>query len=135
MPNLAIILKTCALSHFRTKFGKQRIRYGVQYCIQSTFNGPKNTMVAELEPGQKNQQTVKAFRTDIALINQRARGLGCSAAEVIHMMCENLRKEIYLQELGESFDLMKSKTKPFADFQDEQKAWDCALTDGLDDAR
>ena len=92
-------------------------------------------MASELDQRQKDQQTVKAFRTDIALINQRARGLGCSAAEVIHMMCEILRKEIYLQELGESFDLMKSKAKSFADFQDEQKLWDRTLTDGLDDAR
>jgi hypothetical protein len=83
---------------------------------------------------QKNQKTVKAFATDIALINGRAKGLGCSAAEIIHLMCENLRKDVYLQELGESFDLVRANADQFAEFEAEQTAWDCTLSDGLDDA-
>lgn len=48
------------------------------------------------------RKTVKAFDNDIVLINQHAKKLGCTAAEVIHMMCEELRRQQYLQELGES---------------------------------
>jgi len=88
-------------------------------------------MVFTLDNKQKNQKTVKAFEIDIALINERAKGLGCSAAEVIHLMCEDLRKESYLQELGESFDLLNSNAKRFAKFDAEQKVWDCTLLDGI----
>jgi hypothetical protein len=83
---------------------------------------------------QNRQKTVKAFDKDIALINLRAHGLGCSAADVIHTLCEALRKEIYLQELSESFDSILNNPEQVAAFQSEQKMWDCALSDGLDDA-
>ncbi len=91
-------------------------------------------MVSTINNKQNNQRTVKAFETDIALINERARGLGCSAAEIIHEMCEDLRKELYLQELGETFDLLRASPEDLAEFDAEQKAWDCTLSDGLDDA-
>jgi hypothetical protein len=83
---------------------------------------------------QNNQKTVKAFNLDIVLINERAKSLGCSAAEIIHTMCEDLRKEIYLQELGETFDLLRANPKELAEFEAEQKIWDCTLSDGLNDA-
>ena len=92
-------------------------------------------MVSAIDTKQRTQKTVKAFASDIALINERAKGLGCSAAEVIHNMCEQLRKDVYLQELGESFDLMRANAGQFAEFEAEQKVWDSALSDGLDDAR
>jgi hypothetical protein len=88
--------------------------------------------MAAIEP--KAQRTVKAFEQDIALINQRAKQLGCTAAEVINFMCEDLRKQIYLQELGESFDLVRENAEQFADYQAEQTLWDCTLSDGLNDA-
>lgn len=81
-----------------------------------------------------NQKTVKAFEQDIALINEQAKALGCSAAEIIHGMCDALRRQQYLQELGETFDLMRTNTEQFAEFEAENKAWDCTLSDGLDDA-
>lgn len=80
------------------------------------------------------QKTVKAFEQDIAIINEHAKRLGCTAAQVIHIMCEELRKQQYLQELGESFDSVRENAKQFAKFHAEQSAWDLALTDGLDDA-
>ncbi len=49
-------------------------------------------------------------------------------------MCEELRRQQYLQELGESFDLVRAKAEQFAEFEAEHQAWDCALADGLDDA-
>jgi hypothetical protein len=88
--------------------------------------------MAAIEP--KAQRTVKAFEHDIALINQRAKQLGCTAAEIIHFMCEDLRKQIYLQELGESFDLVRENAEQFAEYQAEQTLWDCTLSDGLNDA-
>lgn len=91
-------------------------------------------MASVLRTRRKNQKTVKAFATDIALINQRAKGLGCSAAEIIHVMCEDLRKDVYLQELGESFDLLRANPDKNAEFEAEQKMWDCTLSDGLADA-
>jgi hypothetical protein len=81
----------------------------------------------------KIQKTVKAFDSDIALINDLAKRRGCSAAEFIHTMCEQLRKQQYLQELGESFDLLKASPKQFAEFQKEQSVWDPVSSDGLDD--
>src|SRR5271163_2453766 len=42
------------------------------------------------------QKTVNAFEIDIRFIKERAEALDCSAAEIIHAMCETLRKEIYL---------------------------------------
>ncbi len=83
---------------------------------------------------QTTQKTVKAFEQDIALINEQAKTLGCSAAEVIHGMCEELRRRQYLQELGESFDLKRENSEQFAEFEAEHKAWDGTLSDGLDDA-
>jgi uncharacterized protein YaaN involved in tellurite resistance len=83
---------------------------------------------------QRTQRTVKAFDSDIDMINQQAKRLGCSAAEVIHEMCEALRKHVYLQELGESFELVRANAKQFEQFQAEHKLWDCALEDGLNDA-
>ncbi len=91
-------------------------------------------MVSAFDRQRKAQKTVKAFDTDIAFINERAKDSGCSAAEIIHVLCDDLRKEVYLQELGESFDLLRGNSKQFAKFQAEQEAWDCTLSDGLDDA-
>jgi hypothetical protein len=48
-------------------------------------------------------------------------------------MREALCREIYLQELGESFDLVRANDQQFAEFEAEQKLWDSTL-DGLDDA-
>jgi hypothetical protein len=83
---------------------------------------------------RKEQKTVRAFENDIALINEQAKRLGCTAAEVIHGMCEEMRKQVYLQELGESFDLAIANADQFAALQAENQAWDCALSDGLDNA-
>jgi hypothetical protein len=91
-------------------------------------------MVSAADTRKDKQKTVKAFESDIALINEEAKRLGCSAADVIREMCEKLRKQVYLQELGESFDLVTANADQFAAFQAEQQAWDCALTDGLDNA-
>ena len=91
-------------------------------------------MALAKETKQATQKTVKAFEHDIALINEQAKVLGCSAAEVIHGMCEELRRHQYLQELGESFDLTRANAERFAEFEAENKAWDCSLSDGLDDA-
>lgn len=91
-------------------------------------------MVSTDPPKQNIQRTVKAFESDIALINERARHEGCSAAEVIHAMCEELRRVVYLQELGDSFDAVRADKKLSGEFAAEQKLWDCTLSDGLDDA-
>ncbi len=90
-------------------------------------------MVSILEKRQK-QRTVKALDIDITLINKQAKTLGCSAADVIHTMCEDLRRQTYLQEVGETFDLMRANPEELAEFEAEQKLWDCTLSDGLDDA-
>lgn len=58
--------------------------------------------------------------------------MGCTAAEIIHLMCVELRKKQYLQELGESFDLMRNDPKKSAGFETEQKFWESTLFDGLD---
>lgn len=91
-------------------------------------------MASTIKAKQKIQKTVKAFDNDIALINERAKCLGCSAAELIHDMCDELRKDVYLQELGESFELMRANTEQLAELKAEQELWDCTLSDGLDDA-
>ena len=80
-------------------------------------------MVSVFNTKQKKQKTVKAFEADIALINERAKGLDCSAAEIIHGLCEDLRKDVYLQELGESFDLLHANASQLAVFEAEQKVW------------
>ncbi len=82
----------------------------------------------------KKQRTIKAFDTDIVLINHQAQELGCSAADIIHSMCEDLRKAVYLQEIGETFDLMRANPEELAQFEAEQNAWDSTLSDGLNDA-
>ena len=89
-------------------------------------------MMPVIHQRQRNQKTVKAFDTDIAIINDRAKGLGCSAADIIHGMCEDLRKEIYLQELEETFDLLNAEQ--LVQLKSEQELWDCTLSDGLSDA-
>ncbi len=89
---------------------------------------------APIEAKNSVQRTVKAFESDIALINARAKGLGCSAAEVIHDMCEELRKDAYLRELGESIDLMRANAAQLADFEAEQEAWDSTVADGINEA-
>lgn len=89
-------------------------------------------MVSAGKGARDAQKTVKAFESDIALINEHAKVLGCTAAEVIHVMCEELRKQAYLREIGEAFDLAVSNKKSFAEFEAEHAAWDCALSDGLD---
>ncbi len=90
--------------------------------------------MSTIEARQFTQKTVKAFEPDIALINKRAKFLACSAADVIHEMCRELRKQVYLQELGESFDLACSNGEQIAAFEEEHKLWDCALSDGLNSA-
>ena len=90
--------------------------------------------MASMERVESVQKTVKAFEQDIVLINQKAKALGCTAAEVIHAMCEDLRKQQYLQELGESFDLMRENHRQFAEFEADQEAWNSTLSDGLNDA-
>jgi hypothetical protein len=87
-----------------------------------------------IESKRPFQKTVKAFENDIALINEQAKRLGCSAAEVIHEMCQTLRKQQYLQELAESIDLLNEDVEQYSAFQTEQKSWDCTLCDGLTDA-
>ena len=91
-------------------------------------------MVPAINQRQTIQKTIKAFNTDIALINEHAKGLSCSAADVIHTMCEDLRRQTYLREVGETFDLMRANPEELAEFEAEQKLWDCTLSDGLDDA-
>ncbi len=81
-----------------------------------------------------SQRTVKAFETDIALINKHAKKMGCTAADVIHVMCEDMRRKQYLQELGESFDSVRSNKNLYAELQAEQKAWDATISDGINDA-
>lgn len=80
------------------------------------------------------QKTVKAFEHDILLINKQAKKLGCTAAEIIHGMCQELRRKQYRNELGESFDLARADKKLFAEFQAEQQLWDATISDGLTDA-
>jgi hypothetical protein len=91
-------------------------------------------MVRSIDLKKSPQKTVKAFEPDIVLINEQAKRLGCSAAEVIHRMCEEIRKQVYLKELGESFDSLKTNAKSLAAFELEQQAWNCALADGLENA-
>lgn len=91
-------------------------------------------MAIAIESKNGAQKTVKAFEQDIALINEQAKSQGCSAAEIIHGMCEEWRRQQYLRELGESFDLIRANAEQLAEFEAEQKAWDCALSDGVDDA-
>jgi hypothetical protein len=91
-------------------------------------------MLTSIEVGKGSQKTVKAFEHDIALINEQAKLLGCTAADVIHSMCSELRKQTYLQEVGETFDSLLNNPELFAEFQQENKAWDCALADGIDNA-
>jgi hypothetical protein len=91
-------------------------------------------MFSAIMPRSKNQRTIKAFDADISLINERAKGLGCSAAEVIHAMCEKLRKDNYLQELGEAFDSFQSDATQLAEFKSQQERWDAAILEGLNHA-
>jgi hypothetical protein len=91
-------------------------------------------MVSAPRAGKSGQKTVKAFEGDITLINDQAKKLGCTAAEIIHEMCEALRRQTYLEELGESFDLAVADTKGFVAFKNEHNAWDIAIEDGLEDA-
>jgi hypothetical protein len=90
-------------------------------------------MVAQIQ-AKRGQKTVKAFDNDIALINEEAKRLGCTAAEVIRAMCAELRRQTYLREVGESFDLAQADSVQFDAFQAEHKLWDGTLSDGLDDA-
>jgi hypothetical protein len=94
----------------------------------------ESSMVQAVNARQPAQRTVKAFAIDIALINERAKQLGCSAAEVIHGMCEELRKKTYLKELGESFDLVSANAEQMKEFQAESELWESTVSDGLADA-
>ena len=86
-------------------------------------------------PKRKTEQkTVKAFEADIAWINEEAKLRNCVAAEVIHELCEASRRRAYLQELGESFDLLKENAEQLDAFKAETEAWDCTVADGLSDA-
>jgi hypothetical protein len=79
---------------------------------------------------KKQQKTVKAFDEDIEFINEQAKARGCTAAEVIRALCQRVRKEIYRQEVAETFDAIASD--PY--FEAESKLWEATLADGLDDA-
>ena len=59
---------------------------------------------------RENPKNVKAFESDISLINEQAKLLGYSTAEVIHSLCRYLRRRKYLQQLGESFDVFKENS-------------------------
>lgn len=78
------------------------------------------------------QKTVKVFETDLVLINEQAKTLGCSAAEVINTMCEELRRKAYLEELSDAFDLAVSSKETLAIMQEEQAAWEVVTNDGLE---
>ncbi len=80
------------------------------------------------------QKTVKAFDVDIAWINDEAKQRGCIAAEVIHDLCEQARRQSYLQDLSESFDMLNQESDLTATFREESEAWDATLSDGLTDA-
>ncbi|MBU6453033.1 MAG: hypothetical protein KGS72_14710 [Cyanobacteria bacterium REEB67] len=80
------------------------------------------------------QRTIKAFVGDIAFVNERAKAYGCSAAELIHKMCEEMRKRSYLEELDESFALLSSGDKKYQEILDDEKAWDVTAIDGLNNA-
>lgn len=82
----------------------------------------------------EKQKTVKAFEADITFINERAKSLGCTAAEVIQLMCKQLRKAVYLQDLGDAFDTLRSDSDKWKEFESEQAVWDCTLSDGLENA-
>ncbi len=79
----------------------------------------------------KGQKTVKAYDLDISLINEQAKALGCTAAEVIHMMCEKLRRDLYKRELGEAFDSLVKNQDEYRKFKEEHDKWDSTLFDGL----
>jgi hypothetical protein len=83
---------------------------------------------------RQEQKTVKAFDADIAVINARAKLLGCTAAEVVHEMCEALRKQTYLKELGESFEELASNEQKFSAMHAENLDWEVTLDYGLTDA-
>jgi hypothetical protein len=88
-------------------------------------------------PGTKtktDQKTVKAFDADIAWINEEAKLRGCVAAEVIHELCEQARRQTYLRELSESFDMLNDDSAKLAAFKAEAAEWDSSLADGLSDA-
>ena len=87
-------------------------------------------MVGQLKA--KAQKTVKVFDEDIALINQQARELGCTAADVIHDFCKALKRQLYEQDLKESCEIIRSDPKLWAEHQAETKQWDCTLMDGLE---
>jgi len=91
-------------------------------------------MVSHIKRNQSAQKTVKAYDLDIALINQRAKQLGCTAAEVIHQMCEELRRQTYRKELDESFQIALSNPQSREEFRTEQALWDVTNADGLTDA-
>lgn len=80
------------------------------------------------------QKTVKAFGADIAWINEQARVRGCVAAEVIHDLCEQARRQKYLEDLGESFELLVKEPDMVAALRAESKEWDATIGDGLIDA-
>jgi len=80
------------------------------------------------------QRTVKAFDVDIVWINEEAKARGCIAAEVIHDLCEKARRQIYLQDLSESFDALSQEPESMSAFKAENAEWDATLSDGLNDA-
>ncbi len=80
------------------------------------------------------QKTVKAFDVDIAWINEEAKLRGCVAAEVIHDLCEQARRQRYLQDLSESFDALSQQPELMAALRAENEDWDATLSDGLNDA-
>jgi hypothetical protein len=83
---------------------------------------------------KSNQKTVRAFEEDIELINQQAAELNCTAAEVIHQMCQGLRREQYARELGESFDYALQRPVILSKLNEEIEEWDCTAGDGISDA-
>jgi dihydroxyacetone kinase len=109
---------------------RQCLVYIFVYSTQYT----RGSRYVQRKRAQNSQRTVKAFEADIAWINKEAKLRGCVAAEVIHELCEASRRKAYLQELGETFDLLNENAERLAAFKAETEAWDCTAADGLTDA-
>lgn len=86
-------------------------------------------MSSEEQTERWTRRSVKAFAHDIEFINRKALALGCSAAVVVHLMCKTLRRQKYLADLGDSFDLAMANKEYSTALQSEQVAWNCTLSD------
>lgn len=68
-----------------------------------------------------------------ATIHELAAKEGKSAETVLDEAVEEYRRELFFREFNEAFARLQADPVAWADYQAEQRLWDSALMDGLEE--